>query len=559
MDENDTNLDSGWNTPETGLSVAEAKKPEDHISGIRQTVQEDAADAARSAPDAPAIPDTSDTMVTLHPPAISVPPVLDPQRQMPTQAPEAMPEHVPKPASVPAPAEVATPAPAPKPVSERIPVSEPTPEPALETPAYPADLAIPPPPPAPVLSIRPPEHFDADTGQAILVELLAQRETEEIAKMQQDPENIDPKSFYLLSAEGQAQVAVSVVVAKGMDYLTSKFPAYIPGTIFASNLFETGIGEQVAFHLGIFKNLVHAVIADALISQGKGWAVASSIENFKDIDHKQILLKLLKAGQRKAVTQNIAAFSKFIDQEAIFELINAGCPGAAASVLPSLRNLGIEIAHDLIKNGCSPAVAKNIKSFSPNAHNEIAMLLVEAGMTKDFGLHIRQFIGLDKAIALSLIESGNVMIVASEISLFPAADHNEIACELLAADRASLLDICFRHFRELEKDTALRLIRAGYITGICESMDSIKNIDEELTREIIYAAKKLGVNPPMRELILKLIDLGKGELVLSLFTDAKLFDEEIYRKLIEAGHFEELSKKVGAHLLERKFFPPRQK
>ncbi|MFA6522102.1 MAG: hypothetical protein WCT24_00725 [Patescibacteria group bacterium] len=106
--------------------------------------------------------------------------------------------------------------------------------------------------------------------------------------------------------------------------------------------------------------------------------------------------------------------------------------------------------------------------------------LIEDGHEKEVMQFLEDFTGVNKEIALKLIDRGSFLWVLAQKERFDDLDDNEIAERLIKTSQGSSFAGYLREFNDLNNDTALALVKEGYGWTIGRSPQKFHQLSEEV-------------------------------------------------------------------------------
>ncbi|HRT11509.1 MAG TPA: hypothetical protein P5194_03170, partial [Patescibacteria group bacterium] len=255
-------------------------------------------------------------------------------------------------------------------------------------------------------------------------------------------------------------------------------------------------GQVVAKNLEKFSGLNHQEIAQKLIDKHYGWSLVDNLEKFSGLNHQEIAQRLIDKDQGDVVAKNLEKFSGLNHQEIAQKLIDKHYGWSLADNLEKFSGLNHqEIAQKLIKAKQSDALLKNADKFSNVDFNKIAHQLINLGNKegKFYALanNLYKLSGLDKDIAMGIINYGYDYRVAENLQAFTPADHKAIISKLAKTKNvntkkwlATDLKNSFGKIPQSNKAVARQLAKLGYIEILAEYPEKFPELDSDLQKQI---------------------------------------------------------------------------
>ena len=284
-------------------------------------------------------------------------------------------------------------------------------------------------------------------------------------------------------------------------------------------------------HLDEFPEFSHKEIAMSLIKAGEGYTVAWIFNKFSDLD-KETAMALIKVGHGYIVPANLEKFSGLDYKEVAMELIKTRDVHSIrklAENLAKFHGLDKEVAINLMNEGQGYAVAANLNKFSGLNHKEFALALIKTADFDSIEKNLYNFSGLDKEVAMALLDTRGWYIVWKNLNKFSG----------------------------LDKEVVTRLVNTGQGNAVAENLEKFSGLDyNELALELIkrgdgryviqYLKKFRGLNH--KEVLLALLkrehdSLSIYEIKYFKNFNFREFDKDLIVRVIGAagdGHYEEL-------------------
>lgn len=177
-------------------------------------------------------------------------------------------------------------------------------------------------------------------------------------------------------------------------------------------LIETGIhGDDVSRNIRSFKSSDHPAIALALIDNGYGYILAENIIEFEGVDNTEIAERILEEDKEEGieeVTNNLENFHD-LSKEIAKKLFDHGLERDVADNIKSFKDEDhIAIANSILdssnESGCR-SLAKNLGNFKGINSLEVARKLIQEDYIDEVSENLKNFHGLDQAIAITIINN----------------------------------------------------------------------------------------------------------------------------------------------------------
>src|SRR3989339_429828 len=252
-------------------------------------------------------------------------------------------------------------------------------------------------------------------------------------------------------------------------------------------LIKAGHTEQVIKNKDKFADLeFNKEIAMLIIDKNQAQVLVDNLNKFNNLD-KEVALILVGVGYVSEVFYYKDKFAGLeFNKEIAMLLIEKKQTNFLVNYLNEFNNLDKEIAIALIEAGYTDRVIITKDKFAGlELNKEIAMLLIEKKQTKALADNLKRFNNLDKEIALALVEAGHarLVIVICDKDKFAGLELNkEIAMLMIEKKQSKTLVDYLNKFNNLDKEVALSLIEAGQIDLVMGNKEKFAGL--ELNKEI---------------------------------------------------------------------------
>lgn len=361
----------------------------------------------------------------------------------------------------------------------------------------------------------------------------------------------------------------------------------------ALELIETGKIRSLVHNLEQFSELDEE-IALKLIDMNEGEALIRNLKHFSHLD-EEVALKLIDAGEEYNVVLNINTFEGVNHKKIALQIIKKGTGKIAQAFLEgslepnenplqllenfinleNLRDLDMEVAlklidaMNMITHG-EMNIILNIKSFSKEHHEKIALQLIEKRRGKALAQNLKKFQKLDhKKIAMKLIEAEQGDAVTENLEQFPGVNHREIALKLIETGQGNAViqnlknaelkgmfvimrdeeeNYSSHEFLGLDQEIAVKLIEARQGEGVLLTLKKFQKLDhKELILKLIETEQIYALTTHFavfsnldQDTALSLVDAGQREIVFGNLQSFSELDNTALR-LVDAGQGEIVS------------------
>lgn len=327
------------------------------------------------------------------------------------------------------------------------------------------------------------EKFQGLDHNKIALKIIEAGEGASVARYLEKFQGVDYKEI--------AEKLIETGQGDNIAFNLEKFQGLNHGEI-ALKIIEAGQGKSVAKNLKKFQGLNHSDIALKIIESGDGGSVAVNLEKFQGLDYKEIVLKIIEAGQGDSVASNLEKFQGVDNKEIAQKLIEIGQGETVAQNLFHFKGLDDSIALKLISLEKAERVLAFIDSFN-KLDQEVAKKLMKAGYERSVLKKYYHFKDLSlKDIALGFIENDNMRTLAYDLDMFPDNSlDQEIAMKLLEAGEGLKLAQYIKSFQGLDKEIAIRLIQQGQF-GVVKELSRFEGLDQDAAKVLIDELLKAG-------------------------------------------------------------------
>lgn len=198
-------------------------------------------------------------------------------------------------------------------------------------------------------------------------------------------------------------------------------------------------------------------------------------------------------------------------------LVAQGKTNIVAENIFFLNNLDITTARSLIQGGHERLVNREIRRFTPEAHPEIAEMLIAAGTGDYLCFSLTAYQNLDhQVLALRLIEAGSGQAVASQIKSFGAIDHLAIASSLAAKGHAWFIASHIADYpTHLHPELARLIVEAGETRAALYNVEKFQGINHQEFLDLITSQRKARDALDSLHTLLDIDHLGLARAVIS--------------------------------------------
>jgi len=299
----------------------------------------------------------------------------------------------------------------------------------------------------------------------------------------------------------------------------------------ALELIKNNLGHLVSRNLDSF-DVLDKEVAYKLFKRQNSWPVLHNLDKFSGIEAEEVVAWMIESGDGRDLIAVLEIFKdKDIDHQKIARVFIGSRSGVhyestLVKNLEKFKNLDLDdIVDRLLKEGEGNLVAENLEKFIGIDHQKLADQLIESYRKYAIADNLEKFEGLDhQKLADQLIESNTGNAVANNLDKFEGVDKKEVAQKLIDSDQLEAVISNIQNFNGLvnRKEIAQQAFDHGLEEYLVKNLKNFKGINHQQTA-------------------LKLIDLGKTELIINYIDHFSGLDQEIALKLIEA-----LSEKKGS-------------
>ncbi|MCX6739951.1 MAG: hypothetical protein NTZ49_01845 [Candidatus Parcubacteria bacterium] len=194
-------------------------------------------------------------------------------------------------------------------------------------------------------------------------------------------------------------------------------------------------------------------------------------------------------------------------------------------------------------------IINNLDKLEGHAHQEIALLLIKAGRSKDVAANLEEFKGLDyQKIVWAMFEYGGGEFVADYLEKFKGIDHKEVATKLIDSGKGRSLAQNLGKFIGLDhQEIASELIKRGEGENVANYLGNFRGLNhKEIAIELINNNKAEDVvrrieafDPAShKQILLALLNVRGGKTYIAEKGYLRRFhelDNETALKLIKEG------------------------